>query len=238
MNTISTKINAILLATMVATAPVCASENQSVVIISEQQDAADTQDSVVWYKKCSTKHVIAGLAATAIGLYALAVRKNKIAGPIALLTALSSFCAKKNIAEVKDGNQNVGSKEVGGKKVDTKVDSEQPQIKNTEKSQDLHIVDNEKPEVSVQENGEDHKSVILTPENQKTVEQDITSVDLTQNQPKNDQSEITPGNVEKNILPTHEAPSHIKAQQYAQGVLSSIKNWFAAGLVDEDLSQN
>lgn len=237
MNTISTKINAILLATIVAIAPVCASENQSTIIVSEEQDMANTQDSVVWYKKCTTKHVIAGLAVTAIGLYALAIRKNKIAGPIALLTAL--FCAKKNIAEVKDGNKkDVESKDVDSKKGDISVDNEKPQIKNTEKPQDLDT--HEKRQVNlVQENTENHKPAEATLENQETVEPKVSSIDPTQNQPKNEQPVITLGNVEKNIQPTHEAPLHVKAQESVMDAVRGLKNWVTKGLLEsDDLSNN
>ena len=96
MNTISKKINAIIFAAVVASAPVYASEMQT----TEQQDTAET--SVVWYKKRST-HMVAAAAATAIGLYALAVRKNKIAGPVALFTAL--LCGSKNAQETKNADQ-------------------------------------------------------------------------------------------------------------------------------------
>lgn len=96
MNMISKKINAILLAAAIASAPAYAAEMQP----TEQQDAERT--SVVWYKKRST-HLIAAVAATTIGLYALAVRKNKIAGPVALFTAL--FCGCKNAQEIKNTDE-------------------------------------------------------------------------------------------------------------------------------------
>lgn len=95
MNTISTKTYAILLATVVACSPVLASENYMTEMM------VDGKDSSVWYKKNSVK-VATGLAVAVVGVYALAVYKNKIASPAVLFAGL--FCAHKNANKVENTN--------------------------------------------------------------------------------------------------------------------------------------
>jgi hypothetical protein len=181
---ISKKINAILLATVIASASAYAAEVQQ----TEQQDTAQT--SVIWYKKRST-HLVAAAAATVIGVYALAVRKNKIAGPVAWATTLFYGC--KNAQEVKNVDE----------------------VKDTDQKQD-----------------QDNKSHSVTSEDPKN-----PSVDLDQQKTENNQSATT-DDVTSNDLPTTAAPLHIKAQQYAENALSSIKEWITVGLINEDSLQN
>jgi hypothetical protein len=213
---VSKRINAILLTTIVACAPVYAAENQPTEIASEQQDTAKTCDSsVVWYKKRST-HIVATVAATAIGLYALAVRKNKIAGPIALFTAI--FCANKKAQEVKNPNE---EKDVPGQ-----------QDQNQDNYQDKQIVPApEKTEDS--NNTEKHTPDLVVSENQTTVGQEIAPVDpvVTKTEDKSPIVDV----VGKNILPTHEAPLHIQAQQRAFDTLRTLKEWIIEGLVKDSL---
>lgn len=85
MNMFSTKISAMFFATIIACAPISASENASIAAL--QQEDTKTQETVVWYKKRSTQ-VVASLAAAAVGLYVLAVYKDKVASPAALFAGL------------------------------------------------------------------------------------------------------------------------------------------------------
>lgn len=235
MNTISTRINVIFLATMVACAPVCASENQSVTIVAEQQDPTNTQDSVVWYKKRST-HIMAALAATAVGIYALAVRKNKIAGPMALFTAL--FCANKkaqevkNVDEIKDAHKEQQPEGAGVKLPDNQT---KPIVENSSSNENKQVI-------SIPQDIVENSKPLdpLSPHDQKPVTQEpaITGVNVAenkeenvaQNKEENGQPLTKTEDVkDKNIQLTREAPIHIKAQQYKDGLLSVLKQGFKDG---------
>jgi len=224
MNTISKKMNMMLLAAMVACAPVCAAENQSVTVVAEQQDATNTQDSVVWYKKRST-HIMAALAATAVGIYVLAVRKNKIAGPVALFTL---FCANKkapevkNVDEVKDAQnkqQDAGIKPQGN--ATQQIDQNNGNKENKPVSASQEIVKNSNPADAV--NPEDSKKIVTQEETSLGGE-----VNPAENKEKNGQPLPQ---VEKNAQVTSEAPLHIKAQGHLSNAVSGLTNWLKQGLV-------
>ncbi len=107
MTTISKRINVLFLAMAIAFVPVYAdnADIYSEEIAQEYEDfqelnEVEDQKTDVWYKKHS-RYIIAA-AVTTIAVYALAVHKNKITGPIALLTAL--FCAEKTIDTPKTQN--------------------------------------------------------------------------------------------------------------------------------------
>lgn len=101
MNMFSTQMNALLCATVVAFAPVCA---------TEQQNVKNTKKSVVWYKKRSNQ-VAAGLVVTAaaVGLYAFAVCNDKVASPVALFSAFTALFAKSDV--VKSGTDDTQDKD-------------------------------------------------------------------------------------------------------------------------------
>ncbi len=204
MNTISKKVNAVLFAIMVACAPVCASENQTMEMVSEQQDTANEQNSVVWYKKRST-HIMAAFAATAVGIYAIAVRKNKIAGPVALLTAgghlLKSlfFCANKKAQEVKNEGE---VKDAGNK--------QQPE------------------DTDAQLQGQDNGSKDVKKE--ESTDSVVNSEDQTGEKKEDGQTALITENVEEqNTQATNEAYLG-KAQEHLFNAVSGLKNWLKQGL--------
>ena len=126
------QINAFMCALIIVCASICAQETQSVQVGESGESSA--QKSVVWYKKRSTR-IMAALAATAVGIYALAVRHNKIAGPIALFTAL--FCCHKNMVE--NGNGDTAKIIDNGAKNDTTtVDSKEQNSRNKQNEDISH----------------------------------------------------------------------------------------------------
>lgn len=92
MNTISRQTKIYICALIIACMPVYSIKSDCAIIenIKKEDKKVD-----VWYKKRSTHLIAAAGAVTVAALYALAVYKNKMMGPIALLAAL--YGAEKNI---------------------------------------------------------------------------------------------------------------------------------------------
>jgi hypothetical protein len=163
MNTFSTKINAMFFATVIMFAPISASENVSVE--AQQQTVIATQESVVWCKKRSTQ-VVAALAAATVGLYVLAVYKDKVASPAALFAALAGMCSsKKNLVDIAENKE-------------TKTDAQVESNSNNEQEDtaDVNSQDQQKPVVHDQKDQSATDVSIIGKKDTTTLAQDNAEI--------------------------------------------------------------